>query len=315
MTTLRHGCLRLEFASASALAFALALAFAFALAAALTSTSVHAASPWEPTRSVSRAELVAALRVEQRKGYALDAIANAVRLQAGVFLALAEQAAAADPEQRVLRIGHQDYRDAYLDVTRLAPPDLPLFVKVAHAFHEDYLVEYRTGRVIEGPAGANAPRRALNVKAGWPASPDSPTRYSYEDHSTDPAVEVTHERVTAYRVLDYGTLIVYDDMRGVTGRATSGLLGSVFSVVGKAQAVQTRFTVAPDGTQVSRTTARKLLTLSQTVTILPEGKVITGVPVDRPDLVAIDQMLRRHVVAVTYLPLDMSAVPAPNVPP
>ena len=291
----------------------LSLAFAFALAAALTPYGARAASSWEPTRSVSRTELVAALRIEQRKGYALDAIANAVRLQAGVFLALAEQAAAADPEQRVLRIGHRDYRDAYLEVTRLAPQDLPTFVKVAHAFHEDYLIEYRTGRVIDGPAGANGPHRALSVKAGWPAGPDAagaPARYSYEDRSTDPAVEVTHERVTAYRVLDYGTFIVYDDMRGVTGRATSGLLGSVFRVIGKAQAVQTRFAVAPDGTQVSRTTASKLFTLSQTVTILPEGKVITGVPADRPDLMAIDQMLRRHEVAVVYLPLDMSEMPA-----
>ena len=297
------------------LACALALVLALVLAHALPSHAARAASPWEPTRNVSRAELVAALRVEQRKGYALDAIANAVRLQAGVFFALAEQAAAADPEQRVLRIGHQDYRDAYLDVTRLAPQDVPMFVMVAHAFHEDYLVEYRRGRVIEGSNGANGPRRALNVKAGWPAGTDAPTRYSYEDRSTDPAVEVTHERVTAYRVLDYGTLIVYDDMRGVTGRATSGLLGSVFNVIGKAQAVQTRFAVAADGTQVSRTTASKLLTLSQTVTILPEGKVITGVPADRPDLSAIDQMLRRHVVGVAYLPLDMSAVPALGVPP
>ena len=186
---------------------------------------------------------------------------------------------------------------------------------MSHAFREDSLVEYRSGRDLEGPAGADGPRRALNVKAGCPAGPDAPPRYSYEDRSTDPAVEVTHERITAYRVLDYGTLIVYDDMRGVTGRATSGLLGSVFSVIGKAQAVQTRFAVAPDGTQVSRTTASKLLTLSQTVTILPEGKVITGVPADRPDLAAVDELLRRHVVRVVYLPLDMSTVPAPDARP
>ena len=73
--------------------------------------------------------------------------------------------------------------------------------------------------------------------------------------------------------------------------------------------------MAPDGTQVSRTTARKLLTLSQTVTILPDGKVITGVPADRPDLMAIDQLLQRLVIGVAYLPLDMSAVPAPGAPP
>ncbi len=281
----------------------LALLLALALGAA------QAQSAWEPTRRVGQADLVAAMRAEQRKGYALDAIANAVRLQVGVFLALAEQAAAADPEQRVLRINHADYRDAFVDVTGIAAQALPLFVKVPHAFQEDYLIEYRTARVVEGGAGTNGLRRALNVKAGWPDAPDAPASYSYEDRSTDPAIEVTHQRVTAYRVLDHGTLVVYDDIRGVTGRATSGALGAVFNLIGKADAVQTRFAIAPDGTQVVRTTARKLLTLSQTVTVSKDGKVLKGVPADRPDLAVIDQLLRKHVVNVTYLPLDMSAVP------
>lgn len=272
----------------------------------------QAASAWEPTRQVSRADLVAAMRAEQRKGYALDAIANAVRLQVGVFLTLAEQAGATDPDQRVLRIDHPDYRDAFAEVTGLAPQALPLFVKVPHAFREDYLIEYRMARVVDAAAGTNGLRRALNVKAGWPDAPDAPASYSYEDRSTDPAIEVTHQRVTAYRVLDYGTLVVYDDIRGVTGRATSGALGAVFKIIGKAEAVQTRFAVAPDGTQIVRTTARKLVTLSQTVTVTPDGKVIKGVPADRPDLAAIDQRLRSQEVNVTYLPLDMSGVPTPN---
>ena len=277
---------------------------------ALVVGAAQAASAWEPTRQVSRADLVSAMRTEQRKGYALDAIANAVRLQVGVFLALAEQAAATDPEQRVLRIDHPDYRDAFVEVTGLAPQALPLFVKVPHAFHEDYLIEYRTARVVEAAAGMNGLRRALNVKAGWPDAPDAPASYSYEDRSTDPAIEVTHQRVTAYRVLDYGALVIYDDIRGVTGRATSGALGAVFSVIGKAEAVQTRFAIAADGTQVVRTTARKLLTLSQTVTISLDGKVFKGVPADRPDLGALDQLLRSRPVGVSYQPLDMSVVPA-----
>ena len=277
---------------------------------ALAIGGAQAAPAWEPTRQVSRADLVAAMRTEQRKGYALDAIANAVRLQVGVFLALAEQAAATDPEQRVLRIDHPDYRDAFAEVTGIAPQALPLFVKVPHAFHEDYLIEYRTARVVAAAAGVNGLRRALNVKAGWPDAPDAPASYSYEDRSTDPAIEVTHQRVTAYRVLDYGKLVVYDDIRGVTGRATSGALGAVFGVIGKAEAVQTRFAIAADGTQVVRTTARKLLTLSQTVTITPDGKVFKGVPADRPDLAAIDQRVRGHSLGVSYQPLDMSAVPA-----
>ena len=277
---------------------------------ALAIGGAQAAPAWEPTRQVSRADLVAAMHTEQRKGYALDAIANAVRLQVGVFLALAEQAAATDPEQRVLRIDHPDYRDAFAEVTGIAPQALPLFVKVPHAFHEDYLIEYRTARVVAAAAGVNGLRRALNVKAGWPDAPDAPASYSYEDRSTDPAIEVTHQRVTAYRVLDYGKLVVYDDIRGVTGRATSGALGAVFGVIGKAEAVQTRFAIAADGTQVVRTTARKLLTLSQTVTITPDGKVFKGVPADRPDLAAIDQRVRGHSLGVSYQPLDMSAVPA-----
>jgi len=269
----------------------------------------QAQSAWEPTRQVSRPELVGAMRAEQRKGYALDAIANALRLQVGVFLALAEQAAASDPEQRVLRINHPDYRDAFVEVTGLAPQALPLFVKVPHAFHEDYLIEYRTARVMEAGSALSGLRRALNVKAGWPDAPDGPASYSYEDRSTDPAIEVTHQRVTAYRVLDHGSLVVYDDIQGVTGRATSGALGAVFKLIGKADAVQTRFAIAADGTQVVRTTARKLLTLSQTVTISLGGKVFKGVPADRPDLAAIDQLLRNHEVNAAYLPLDMSAIP------
>lgn len=270
--------------------------------------AAQAQSAWEPTRQVSRADLVTAMRAEQRKGYALDAIANAVRLQVGVFLALAEQAASSDPEQRVLRINHPDYRDAFVEVTGILPQSLPLFVKVPHAFGEDYLIEYRTARVMEAGA-ASGLRRALNVKAGWPDAPDAPASYSYEDRSTDPAIEVTHQRVTAYRVLDHGSFVVYDDIRGVTGRATSGALGAAFKLIGKADAVQTRFAIAPDGTQVVRTTARKLLTLSQTVTISLDGKVFKGVPADRPDLAAIDQMLRQHEVNAAYMPLDMSAIP------
>jgi hypothetical protein len=282
-----------------------------ALALAVFALLAHAASASEPTRPVDRADIVAAMRAEQRKGYALDAIANAVRLQAGVLLELAEQASVRDAPPQVLRIGHEDYRAAFIEVTGLTPAALPAFISVPYANHEDVLVEYRLDHIIDVAATPPAalPRRALSVKAGWPNAPDAPASYSFEDHSTDPALEATHERVTAFIVLDYGTLLVYDDIRGISGRATSGLLGAVFSLIGKARAVQTRFAIAPDGTQVSRTTAHKGVNVSQTVTITPDGKVFKGVPDGRSDLDGIDRALRDQAVNPVCLPLDMSPMP------
>jgi hypothetical protein len=122
-------------------------------------------------------------------------------------------------------------------------------------------------------------------------------------------VEVTHQRINAYRILDFGDVIVYDDIHGITGKATSGVLGLVFKVLGKARAVQTRFTFSPDGLQISRTTAKKLLTLTQTVTIDPAGKVLKGLPDDRPDLKELENVLKRLDVDFEYEPMDLSPIP------
>jgi hypothetical protein len=284
-----------------------------ALAIALAGGPMAAASPWDDAQRVPRAQIVAALRHEQAQGYRIEAIANSVRLQCNVLLALTDQARAADPLQRPLRIDHRDYFSAFLEVTGLAPRDAPSFAQAPHRAKEDYLVDYRLDQVLDPAESPDLPRRALNVKAGWPAAADAPESYSYEDRSTDPAIETRRQQVTSWRILDYGEAFVYDDLRGVSGRATSGLLGAIFSVIGHAQARQTRFAIAPDGLQVSRTTARKGLTLTQTITIRPDGSVLTGLPPERPDLAAIDRRLAGLPLRVAYRPMDRSPLP-PSVP-
>lgn len=268
-----------------------------------------AASPWDGARPVTREQIVAALRQQQALGYRIDAIANSVRLQSGVMFALAEALRAQDSRQQPFRIGHRDYYSAFLEVSGLTEQTAPSFVAAPYAAHEDYLVDPRIEQVIDLSATRDRPQRALNVKAGWPPGAGVPTSYSYEDRSTDPAIETRREQVTSWRILDYGEAIVYDDLRGVGGRATSGLLGVVFAVLGHAQAQQTRFAIAADGVQVSRTTARKLLTLTQTVTIFPEGTVLTGLPKDRPDLADLERMLIDLPVRVGYRPMDRSPMP------
>lgn len=292
-------------------------AVVLALAAQLVHGQALAASTWENARQVKKEEIVAAMRHQKDLKYKLDVIANAVRLQAGVFLELAEKAEAADPERRPLRVGHEEYFAAFLEVTGLTRDSAPTFARAPHQFREDHLIDYRRENVLGRIEEGAVPLRALNVKAGWPSAPGAPASYSYIDKSADPHLEVTHQQATAHRVLDFGNIIVYDDIRGVTGRATSGLLGAIFSLLGKARAVQTRFAVsATDGIQLSRTTATKLFTLSHTVTIYADGEVLSGLPPDRPELERLERLLKRLDLKAVYVPFDLSPVlPPGDTPP
>lgn len=281
-----------------------------ALPAAGLGSAARAESPWDDAQPVSRAQIAAAFRRQMALGYRLDAIANAVRVQTGVLLALAETASAADAQQRPLRIDHRDFFATWCEVTGIAAEAVPSFIRAPNQAKEDYLVDYRIATVLDLEHTRDRPRRALNVKAGWPAAPGAPPSYSYEDRSTDPHIKTTRAQVTSWRILDYGDVIVYDDVQGVGGRATSGLLGAIFSVIGHAQARRTLYTIAPDGSQVSRTTALKGITLEQTVTILPEGRVITGLPAGRPDLEALERRLIEWPLRVVYRAMDRAPLPA-----
>jgi len=260
------------------------------------------ATPWDAARTVPRSQLVAALTEQRALGYRLDAIANAVRLQSGVFLRLAAEEDKSTAPQ-ALRIRHADWMAAYAEVTGIAPAATPSWVQVPFHHHEDILIDGRTARVIDLATTPQPPQRAMTVTAGWPMTPGAPTSYTYEDRSTDPAIETTRAQVNGYHLLDYGDALVLDGIHGVGGRATSGLLGIVFDLLGHAHAVQTRFAVAADGTQVSRTTARKGLTLTRAVAIAPDGKVAATLPADRPDLADIDARLARITVQLDYRPV------------
>ena len=288
--------------------FVAALARSLAMALAAVAPGAIAASVWDNARDVTKEEVVLAMQAQQRLGYALDAPANAVRVQAGVFLALTA-AAQADPSRRPLRVGHEEYFRAFLEVTGHTPSSAPKFVSVAHRHGEDFLIDHRLENVIAGVRGGPAPKRAMNVKAGWPPAAGSPSSYSYEDKSSDPHVEVMHEQLNGYRILDFGDAIVYDEMYGITGRVTSGVLGLIFRVLGNADGVQTRFTIGQDGIQVSRTTARKVLTVTETVTTFPDGRVVPGLPENRPDLEALEGRLIGLEFKVIYAPRDDSPMP------
>ncbi len=263
---------------------------------------------WGEARTVSKAQLVRAMRQEQEKKYDLTVTANGVRLQVGVVLDLIREAEGSNPDRRPLRINHEDYRDAFIEVVGLQPEEAPIFIQAAHQHREDQIVDYRADRVVARVTAGREPRYAMNVMAGWPAQPGAPSRYSYEDKRSEPQLRVTHDRTNFYRILDFGDLVLYDDIRGIRGRATSGVLGLMFRVIGDGRAVQSRLAFSPDGVQVARTTAKKLFTVTQTVTVFPDGRTEKGVPSDRPDLQEIAGRLEQPL-EIEYQPVVLPGMP------
>lgn len=91
-----------------------------------------------------------------------------------------------------------------------------------------------------------------------------------------------------YRLVDFGNWVVYDEIKGLTGRPTSGILGFLFRIIGEGSVVQTRMAISKDGLQVYRATAKKgFIERIDIVTVYPDGKMEKDVPPGRPDLIEI----------------------------
>jgi hypothetical protein len=205
------------------------------------------------------------------------------------------------PDGPPLLIGHDEYYGAYAAALGLADSRVPVFVRRARDLGEDLLVEYRRSHVVRS-SEVPAPDIALTVCGGW-ASP-TPDRYEFDDTTTSPNIRSVHERLNSYRLLLFDGVIVHDEITGIGGRATSGVLGVMFTILGDAHAHQSRMAFAADGTQLTRATARKgWISKSQTVMVTNDGRATPNVPSDRADLAALAQVIELPV-NVSYVPFS-----------
>ncbi len=261
-----------------------------AVIALTLATAAGSAAQDDAPVPVTAAAILAAM--EHSRGYDLRATTNGARFQAEVLLRLADEAAATDPRRRPLFIGHREWFDAYLKRTGLTAAQAPLFVRLAAEHRQDTILDYRRDRVLSGTP-SEAPARALNVCIWWPDRAGTPDSYSYEDTLSSPHLKVTNERVITYRLLDLGDMVVFNDITGLRGRPTTGVLGLLFRMIGEGSVVESRIAIAPGGLQVTRARARKLFEVETTVTVYPDGRTEKDVPAGRADLAAIDARLRR----------------------
>lgn len=259
-------------------------------------------------RVVSEAEILAAMRASA--GFDPTATTNNPRFQAEVLLHLLRSVPSADPEAAHLFLGHREWFLAYLERTGLAAERAPLFARLALEHRQDLEVDARPGRVVERVVEGPPPRLAANVTIGWPAGRPPRERYSYDDTLAIPDLRVTNERVIAYRLVDYGDLVVYDEIDGLRGRPTEGFLGFLFDVIGEGSVRWNRMALAADGVQVSRARATKgPFAVESTITVFPDGRVEKDLTPGRPDLVPLEKRLLEKR-KLRFRPLGRDRAPA-----
>jgi len=277
----------------------------WALASGLAGVLLAGAAEERGSRPVSREEIREAM--EHSQGYDLTATANGARLHAEVILRLVRAAIERDPQGPPLRLGYAEWYEALLERTGLTPANAPLYARLAFEHRQDTDVDYRRDRVLRGVLQGPSPGMAANVRTSWPDVRGAPQKYSYDDTLSSPQLRVTMERVVEYRLLDYGDMRVFDEIDGLRGRPTSGVLGVLFDLIGEVPLRESRMAVSSDGLQISRGFGRKgPIGATATVTVYPNGRAEKGLPPNRPDLVAIEQRLRVSL-KLSYVPLPPPA--------
>ncbi len=224
---------------------------------------------------VSFSELLQAMQEEQ--GYDPTTTTNVGRFQSNVLLRLARAAIQRQPDGPPLLLRHQDWYAAFLECTGLTDDTAPIFSKLAFRYRQDQLVDYRQDRVLKKAAAGSIPRLALNVKVSWPEDSGLPKKYSFEDTLSKPKLKVSNYRLLRYRLLDFGDMTVYDEMEGLSGQPTSGLLGVLFKLIGEGHVTQARMIALDGGVLVSRTYASKgIFSVNPIVTVLADGQAKKG---------------------------------------
>jgi len=254
----------------------------------------------EPVQRVAYADLLEAMRAE--RGYDARKATNLARFQAGVLMRLAERARGRRPHGPPLFFDHAEWFQAYLETVGLSAEQAPISCRLSYENYQDAWVEYRADSVVRKASEGLTVGLALNVRVAPLPQVSVPLSYSYDDVASEPRLRVTVERAYRYRLVDLGDQVVFDEIRGLHGRPTSGLLGALFSLIGEGHAVYSRMAVASDGVQIMVGQVKKaFLVRTATVTIQPDGTATRGLPEGRPDLRALEARLRKPL-EIEYVP-------------
>ena len=185
------------------------------------------------------------------------------------------------PRQRQsFQIQPERFMSAWRSATGRKTDEAPVSMRRVLEYGQRFAVDTAPDLDLEDREAGSA----LAVRVSWPEDAGLDNSYTYEDTLSDPDVRIRQARVIRYLLIDFGDVVAYERMSGVSGRPTSGALGALFSMLGMADIESTRQAIAADGTQVNRTRVRKLFPFTALATVTPDGTARRGVPDGRDDL-------------------------------
>jgi hypothetical protein len=258
-------------------------------------------------RRVPRDELVRAMSLHG--DYDILATTNRGRFTAELLLRLARWAKERNPAGGPLLITPEDWFFSYIQVAGVSMLDAPRPALLGLEHGQRVLIEYREGRVISEVHEGPQPQLAVNVRAWWPDGPNSPSSFSFTDTTAVPKLKATSHREITYRLLEFDDMIVLDQIEGLSGRPVSGLLGTLFAVIGEGSLKHSRIAVAADGLQLVRGRAKKIFSVSTTVTVEPDGRGEKDIPAERPELVELEAKLKSPL-KIEYVPYAWELQPS-----
>lgn len=224
--------------------------------------------------------------------YDLRTSSNLGRLQAEVYFQLTRRAERENVDAP-LYVRSSDWFWTLLAASGADSASAPPSALNSLAHNQGIQLDARPGRVVRRVKKGPEPVFAINVRTWWPEQ-DARSKYTYQDTLTSPPIQVTSKRLISYRLLDFGDMIVYDQIKGSSGKPLEGFLSVLFDALGEANLKQSRMALSADGLLVVRGTGKWIIKKSKTFVIDPDG-VVSDVPEDRPDLQLIKKRLEEDL--------------------
>jgi hypothetical protein len=240
---------------------------------------------------VSRKEILQGM--SRHGAYSLISTTTSIRFAGEALLAIVQRRKQEAPASTHLQIDHAGWFAAHLKTAGVSYAEMSEAARASFERRREALVGYGPGvveKVVEGPI----PLLALDVTLFWPDTGNAPTEFSYRDTLSHPRVDVYHQRIVRFKLLQYENLLFFDQISGISVRPL-GFLSAVFAVLGKPDLRQIRVAVSRDQWQVMRGTVNVFAGISKTGigTIEPGGRGHEGVPHNRADLRAMAEQMNR----------------------
>jgi hypothetical protein len=258
------------------------------LALAATWPGVAAAQACEQAPRVPRHVIAEAMRAHGP--YSLTSTNTAMVFGSEALLAIVRRRQREAPGATQFVIDHEDWFKAHQETAGVDYSRMSESARTAYENRQDILVDYGAQVVQEIKEGA-IPRLALDVTL-FSADTAGPSEFGYKDTLSIPKMEVYNSRVVRLRMLEYDSLLLYDEVTGISMKPL-GFLSAVFALVGRPDVKETRLAVAKDYWQVMRGRVNVMLGISKsaTATIEPDGRGHEGTPRGRADLAGLAKQL------------------------